>query len=158
MEVLAEKWAQQFYVFTILYTALVMITRISILQLYLRIWREAAVGIWFRRTCWALIWIHVVTLSAYCLSFVFQCTPVSYAWTFWSGLIKGTCVNRQGQIYSLGAINICYDVVVFVLPLHNFLKLNISWRRKTGVLTIFMVGLLVTICAIVSCHPPFLSS
>ncbi|CZT14431.1 uncharacterized protein RCC_00408 [Ramularia collo-cygni] len=140
---------QQFFVFTILYCALVMVTRISILQLYLRIWREAAVGVWFRRTCWILIWVHVVTLFAYCISLVFQCTPVAYAWTAWDGLHKGTCVNRQGQLYSLGAINICYDVIVFVLPLHNFLKLNISWRRKTGVLTIFMVGLLVTICAVI---------
>lgn len=127
-----------------------MLTRVSILQLYLRIWREAAVGIWFRRTCWALIAIHVATLFAYCISLVFQCTPVSYAWKFWDGLHNGTCVNRQGQLYSLGAINISYDVIVFVLPLHNFLKLNISWQRKMGVCTIFMVGLLVTICAIVS--------
>lgn len=127
-----------------------MLTKISILQLYLRIWTEDSVSIWFRRTCWFLIVVHIVTILAFVFSEIFICTPVAYSWHFWDGLHMGRCANRAAQLYALGAINICYDVVVFVLPLHNFLKLNISWRRKTGVLTIFMVGMLVTICSIVS--------
>lgn len=126
-----------------------MITKVSVLQLYLRIWTAEAVSHWFRRTCWAFIWILITTMFAFVISLIFQCGPVSYAWNDWDGLHKGTCINRAGQIYALGAINIAYDVFVFVLPLHNFLKLNISWRRKMGVCMIFMVGLLVTVCSIV---------
>lgn len=147
---------QYFFVFTILYTVLVMLTKVSILQLYLRIWSEDAVSIWFRRTCWFLVAVHLVTILAFVFSEIFICSPVPYSWHFWDGLHQGSCANRAAQLYALGAINICYDVVVFILPLHNFLKLNISWRRKTGVLTIFMVGMLVTICSIVS--TTFLSS
>ncbi|EMF07960.1 uncharacterized protein SEPMUDRAFT_31767, partial [Sphaerulina musiva SO2202] len=138
-----------FFVFTILYTVLVMLTKVSILQLYLRIWSEDAVSIWFRRTCWFLVAVHLVTILAFVFSEIFICSPVPYSWHFWDGLHQGSCANRAAQLYALGAINICYDVVVFILPLHNFLKLNISWRRKTGVLTIFMVGMLVTICSII---------
>lgn len=147
---------QYFFVFTILYTVLVMLTKVSILQLYLRIWSEDAVSIWFRRTCWFLVAVHLVTILAFVFSEIFICSPVPYSWHFWDGLHQGSCANRAAQLYALGAINICYDVIVFILPLHNFLKLNISWRRKTGVLTIFMVGMLVTICSIVSAT--FLSS
>ncbi|USW50678.1 hypothetical protein Slin15195_G039970 [Septoria linicola] len=138
-----------FFAFTIVYTVLVMLTKISILQLYLRIWAEDSVSIWFRRTCWFLVAVHVVTIAAFVFAEIFLCTPVAYSWNYWDGLHKGKCANRAAQLYALGAVNICYDVVVFILPLHNFLKLNISWRRKTGVLTIFMVGMLVTICSIV---------
>ncbi|KAK4495211.1 hypothetical protein PRZ48_013540 [Zasmidium cellare] len=140
---------KQFYVFEIFYTLIVMTTKVSILQLYLRIWTEEAVSLWFRRTCWSFIWILISTMFAFVVSLIFQCSPVSYAWTDWDGLHHGHCINRAGQIYALGAINIAYDVFVFVLPLHNFLKLNISWRRKMGVCLIFMVGLLVTVCSIV---------
>lgn len=140
---------QQFYVFEIMYTMIVMVTKVSILQLYLRIWTEEAVSFWFRRACWAMIWILITTMFAFVISLIFQCDPVSYAWNDWDGLHHGHCINRAGQIYSLGAINIAYDVFVFILPLHNFLKLKISWRRKMGVCMIFMVGLLVTICSIV---------
>ncbi|CAK1359630.1 unnamed protein product [Cercospora beticola] len=138
-----------FFAFTIIYTILVMVTKVSILQLYLRIWTEDATSIWFRRVCWFLIAVHVVTIVAFVFAEIFSCGPVSFGWTFWDGLHDGYCINRSAELYALGAINICYDVVVFILPLHNFLKLNISWRRKTGVLLIFMVGLLVTICSIV---------
>ncbi|KAK4608995.1 hypothetical protein CLAFUW4_14361 [Fulvia fulva] len=140
---------KEFYVFEILYTCLVMLTKVSILQLYLRIWTEEAVSRWFRRTCWVFIVIHLLTLLGFAFSFVAQCSPVSYTWTQWDGLHEGHCVQQAAQIYVLGAINIAYDVFVFVLPLHNFLKLNISWRRKTGVCLIFMAGLVVTICSIV---------
>lgn len=133
-----------------------MLTKVSILQLYLRIWSKDAVSIWFRRTCWFLVAVHLVTILAFVFSEIFICSSVPYSWHFWDGLHQGSCANRAAQLYALGAINICYDVVVFILPLHNFLKLNISWRRKTGVLTIFMVGMLVTICSIVSAN--FLSS
>ncbi|EME38910.1 hypothetical protein DOTSEDRAFT_117662, partial [Dothistroma septosporum NZE10] len=140
---------EEFYVFEILYTCLIMLTKVSILQLYLRIWTEGAVSKWFRRTCWIAIIIHLCTLLAFALSFVWQCGPVSYSWTQWDGLHSGHCIGRAGHIYALGAVNIAYDVFVFMLPLHNFLKLNISWRRKTGVCLIFMAGLVVTICSII---------
>lgn len=107
-------------------------------------------SVWFRRTCWIMIAVHLATILAFVFSEIFICTPVAYSWHYWDGLHMRRCANRAAQLYALGAINICYDVVVFVLPLHNFLKLNISWQRKTGVLTIFMVGMLVTICSIVS--------
>ncbi|KAF2206935.1 hypothetical protein CERZMDRAFT_22441, partial [Cercospora zeae-maydis SCOH1-5] len=138
-----------FLIFTIVYTVLVMVSKVSILQLYLRIWTIDAVSIWFRRLCGFLIIVHSITIVAFVFAVIFSCGPVSYGWTFWDGLHTGYCINRSAMLYALGAINICYDVLVFILPLHNFLKLNISWRRKTGVLLIFMVGLLVTICSIV---------
>ncbi|SMR64537.1 unnamed protein product [Zymoseptoria tritici ST99CH_3D1] len=139
----------QFFVFLILYTLLVFTTKVSILQLYLRIWTEDATSRWFRLTCWILILLQIVTMLSYCISIIFMCTPVAYSWKWWDGLHSGHCVNRKAQIYSLGAINICFDVIVFILPLHNFLKLNISWKRKMGVCTIFMVGVLVTVCSII---------
>lgn len=139
-----------FYVFQILYCMIVFLTKISILQLYLRIWTKEAVSRWFRRTCWILIGINSLTMLGFGFSLVAQCSPVSYAWTFWDGLHAGACVDRPAQIYVLGAFNITYDVFVFVLPLHNFLKLNIGWRRKFGVCLVFMVGLLVTVCSVVS--------
>jgi hypothetical protein len=126
-----------------------MISKVSILQLYLRIWTHESVTIWFRRTCWLLVAVHIVTMLAFVLAMIFVCTPVSFSWHYWDGLHEGRCLNRSALLYALGAVNIGYDVVVFVLPLHNFLKLNISGGRKIGVCTIFMVGILVTICSIV---------
>ena len=129
-----------------------------------------AVSRWFRLAIWLLIFLNLITMLGFALSLVAQCGPISYvrlpilstipvglrltmalaqAWHNWDGLHVGHCVNRSAQIYVLGAFNIAYDVIVFVFPLHNFLKLNISWQRKFGVCLIFMIGLLVTVCSIV---------
>ncbi|KAI9727419.1 MAG: hypothetical protein M1834_008425 [Cirrosporium novae-zelandiae] len=89
----------------------------------------------------------------YCVIFdaisLFQCTPVSLAWTRWDGQHKGVCRNINAQIWSCAAINIALDAATLILPLPELYKLALSTRRKIQILAMFSVGFFVTIISVI---------
>ncbi|RMY70375.1 hypothetical protein D0863_05817 [Hortaea werneckii] len=137
-----------FFVLEFVYIGILVITKISILLLYLRIF-PSTVSTWFRVT----IWIVVGLCSAYCLamwfSILFECDPIGYNWTRWDGEHEGKCINARALIYSSSSINIVLDLMVFFLPFPKLMKLEVSGRKKIGICLTFVLGLFVTICSAV---------
>ncbi|KAK4497496.1 hypothetical protein PRZ48_011947 [Zasmidium cellare] len=79
-------------------------------------------------------------------------------WTYISEILYNTIIMTTKiavvllylpLTYSYGAVSVSYDVLIFFLPIHSLLKLNITWQRKVGVCAVFLVGFVVTIIAIV---------
>ncbi|CZT14894.1 uncharacterized protein RCC_12259 [Ramularia collo-cygni] len=139
---------KSFYVGEVLYALIIVMTKISLVLLYLRIWPADSVTRNFRRSCWAL----VAVLAAFCLSgflaLVLQCNPVNYVWLQVTG-IEGTCINLEALIYAHGAINVCFDIVVILLPIHVLTKMKLPYTKKAGLSAVFLVGFLVTICSLI---------
>ncbi|RMZ30021.1 hypothetical protein D0859_05884 [Hortaea werneckii] len=137
-----------FFVLEFVYIGILVITKISILLLYLRIF-PSTVSTWFRIT----IWIVIGLCSAYCLamwfSILFECDPIGYNWTRWDGEHEGNCINARALIYSSSTINIVLDLMVFFLPFPKLMKLEVSGRKKVGICLTFVLGLFVTICSAV---------
>ena len=46
------------------------------------------------------------------------------------------------RVRSASAVNIAIDLIIMVIPIPELLKLSMSWRKKLGLLAIFMVGVL----------------
>ena len=70
----------------------------------------------------------------------FQCTPVSYVWSWWKlppG--TGTCINLHALGISNGAINLALDLSIMLLPLPELWKLRLPPKKKAGVFAIFIV-------------------
>ncbi|RMX77454.1 hypothetical protein D0869_09879 [Hortaea werneckii] len=139
---------QMFFVLEFVYIGILVITKISILLLYLRIF-PSTVSTWFRVN----IWIVIGLCSAYCLamwfSILFECDPIGYNWTRWDCEHEGNCINARALIYSSSSINIVLDLMVFFLPFPKLLKLEVSGRKKIGICLTFVLGLFVTICSAV---------
>lgn len=139
---------QMFFVLEFVYIGILVITKISILLLYLRIF-PSTVSTWFRVN----IWIVIGLCSAYCLamwfSILFECDPIGYNWTRWDGEHEGSCINARALIYSSSTINIVLDLMVFFLPFPKLMKLEVSGRKKIGICLTFVLGLFVTICSAV---------
>ncbi|RMY96503.1 hypothetical protein D0861_00125 [Hortaea werneckii] len=137
-----------FFVLEFVYIGILVITKISILLLYLRIF-PSTVSTWFRVT----VWIVIGLCSAYCLamwfSILFECDPIGYNWTRWDGEHKGNCINARALIYSSSTINIVLDLMVFFLPFPKLMKLEVSGRKKVGICLTFVLGLFITICSAV---------
>ncbi|KAI7348839.1 hypothetical protein KC320_g6410 [Hortaea werneckii] len=137
-----------FFVLEFVYIGILVVTKISILLLYLRIF-PSTVSTWFRVT----IWIVIGLCSAYCLamwfSILFECDPIGYNWTRWDGEHEGSCINARALIYSSSTINIVLDLMVFFLPFPKLIKLEVSGRKKVGICLTFVLGLFVTICSAV---------
>ena len=124
-----------------------MLTKISILLLYLRLFPETEK--WFRAACLGLISVSGITVIPSYFTILFQCDPIAFAWLRWDRNHPGTCINTVAQISALAGVNITLDLLVFMLPIPRLLKLNVSTSKKIAVLPVFLTGLFVTICSVV---------
>lgn len=140
---------QIFWIEQYIYQAIVVITKISIVFLYLRIFpREVSRN--FTYICYAVVGTLVAYLVAMLVFFGMQCQPINFFWKQWDGEHSGHCINFQLGIYIGSGVNIALDLVVFFLPIPGLAKLQVKdKRRKIGVLFIFLVGLFVTVCSII---------
>ncbi|KAK2768632.1 hypothetical protein FQN54_000488 [Arachnomyces sp. PD_36] len=66
----------------------------------------------------------------------------------WNSDIKGTCLPFGPTNYGLAGFTIACDVVIIALPIPLLLKLNIRTAQKTGLVCLFVLGILTTICSI----------
>jgi hypothetical protein len=71
---------------------------------------------------------------------IVQCIPISLAWDRWDGQHAGKCLNLNALGWTAAAMNIILDLVVICLPLKEMSQLKMSWRRKTGILLMFLGG------------------
>ncbi|KAL8968542.1 MAG: hypothetical protein Q9183_002417, partial [Haloplaca sp. 2 TL-2023] len=79
------------------------------------------------------------------LVLIFQCSPVHKSWL---PETPGTCLPNDATFFALAAITIFFDVVIFVLPIPLLLKLKIGFKKKAGLVVVFLLGLLTTVCSI----------
>jgi len=115
-----------------------MVTKISILAFYLRIFPDRT----FRISTFILMGIIIATLIAFLPSIIWECDPVSNAWTGYYGDPQHRCLNIFLISWIGSAINIVLDLAVMLLPIPHILKLSLSPRKKMQVLAMFSVGLL----------------
>ena len=114
------------------------VTKLSILAFYLRIFKDKN----FKRSTYALMGVVSLFLLAILPGTIFQCTPISYMWTSWTGETKGHCINVYLLTWLASALNILQDVAVILLPIPHLLKLSLSQKKKAQIVAMFCVGLL----------------
>ena len=132
-----------FYMAEVFYLTSTVLTKVSILFFYLRVFSNHT----FRWVVWGVIGACIAFYIGLLFPLVFQCTPISYAWTRWDGEHSGRCINIAAGIFSHAAINMVLDLVVLILPiplLYN-LQLTYSIMGKIHIFVMFSFGLVVTI-------------
>jgi hypothetical protein len=145
----SNTWMQYFYIDQYIYQVIIVLTKISIIFLYLRIFPKT-VSVRFSYLSWTVI----AALLAYCAGFLiysgFQCAPISYFWTQWDGEHTGYCNNFQLAVYINSGLNIFFDLTVCFLPISKLMAIQVQDKqRKVGVVLTFLVGLFVTACSMV---------
>ena len=68
-----------------------------------------------------------------------QCNPRE---KIWNPLLPGTCVDNNTNVVVGAGINLAFDFIMFLLPIHAILRLKIAIKRKLGIATVFATGLL----------------
>lgn len=122
------------------YCVLITTIKFSILLFYRRVFINHTTSTWFR-VAWYIItvWCFLWGVSTF-IAAVFQCTPVSYLWTQFSGKTKGKCVDFTALLIATAAVNIFTDVAVLVLPMPMVWKMKIEKAQKLAVSGIFLLG------------------
>lgn len=122
----------------VLYLSILPMTKISILCFYLRVFPKKEI----RVTAYVVMAFCVGYLISFVLISVFQCDPINGAYLRWDGEHNFKCNNINAQGWAAAIANMILDIVVMALPLRELYHLNLSLRKKLGVLCMFSLGIL----------------
>ncbi|KAK1994256.1 hypothetical protein LX36DRAFT_713996 [Colletotrichum falcatum] len=131
------------YALRIFYHSCIDMIKASILFSYLRIFHLPDEKI--RTALWVTMIINLLTGLIFVFVGVFQCQPITLAWTFWTGEAKGKCVNIVYVSLAHAGINITLDLWILILPATQIWGMNLARRKKFAVMAMFSLGLFLTV-------------
>lgn len=119
----------------VLYALSITIVKISILQLYRRVFTIQP----FRNLIYivggmCLIWFIVVI--GVCL---FQCRPIVAAW---DRTVVGKCMDLKVLYYGITISNMILDVIINLMPVKMIWKLQLPLKQRVLLLCIMLVGIM----------------
>ncbi|KAL1883188.1 hypothetical protein Daus18300_000246 [Diaporthe australafricana] len=129
----------------ILYMVALGLTKVAMLLLYLKVFP----GQTFRRICFVMVTICLAYIPAMGLATIFNCTPVNYNWTAWTGETEGHCFSFNTFAWAQSSINIVLDLIIILLPIPQLWKLNMGRKKRVQLVLMFSVGLFITVVSIV---------
>ncbi|KAF3903249.1 hypothetical protein ABW20_dc0105918 [Dactylellina cionopaga] len=128
------------------YTWSVTLIKMSILFLYERIIPKTHS---MRKVLIGFMVFQIVYFFACELTFIFQCNPIEGALDFTFRLYEAPkCIPLKPMLYSFGIIHIFVDLALLVLPIRVIWELQMPIKRKLSCLSLFVVGALGCVCAI----------
>ena len=124
------------YVCQLMYVLVQVFAKVAILSLYYRLFGIQSKWFrWFVRGSIAFMFVHGVI---YFLLVMFQCVPIE---AVWNKLIDGKCLEVNYGIALSGAcMSIAEDVIILVLPIPQLWKLQMSLKKKIGIMLLLSVG------------------
>jgi len=138
---------QYFYAMSVYYSVMHFLIKGTFLTFFLRLspnrtfWLWTGVGFGLN--------IGMVMINIFFI--VFQCIPISAAWNTLAR-INAQCLNPQFIVYGPGAVNTLLDFYVFVLPIPTLWKLQMPFRRKLAVISVFAFGGAAVIMGLIRFH------
>ncbi|GJD02198.1 CFEM domain-containing protein [Colletotrichum higginsianum] len=139
--------AYAFYALQTLYHSCIDMIKASILFMYLRIFHLPDEKI--RVALWITMGINILSGLSFIFVGLFQCQPISLAWTFWTGEATGKCVDIVLLALSHAGINIALDLWMLILPATQIWGMNLAVRKKVAIMAMFSLGLFLTIVSII---------
>ena len=118
------------------YAFCTLTTKIAILMLYQRV---------FVTRRWNFLdWVIKVLLAIIILFYaattfvkIFFCTPRT---KIWDAAISGTCIDIAKVLDANGIFNVITDILMLLIPMKSVWYLQMSTKKKIGIVTIFSVG------------------
>jgi hypothetical protein len=121
------------YVSRLLYIAVQVLTKVSIVLFFRRVFERA----WIRKASNILIVLLVLHGLIFLFLMAFQCLPVEAEWD--PGMPK-KCLNTTAIIFAGGISAIIEDVVIVLLPLPLLYKLQMTWKKRFAVVVMLSLG------------------
>ncbi|RDW78011.1 hypothetical protein BP5796_05863 [Coleophoma crateriformis] len=128
----------------VIYVVLTSIMKASIASTLLQ-WAHKRVHIVL---LWTAIVLDALICSVFVFYLIFQCQPVSYAWTFIDPKSKGHCAPLTGQLYmgyALCLVTISLDMLFLFVPFFMLKGRGVSQRVKLYIYGLFGLGVLASI-------------
>jgi hypothetical protein len=72
-----------------------------------------------------------------------QCQPLSYFWRqYIDSIDSGKCYSATPAMWVNGSFNVALDVWMILIPLREIHRLTMHWKKKMGVVIMFLMGTL----------------
>ncbi|KAK1845887.1 CFEM domain-containing protein [Colletotrichum chrysophilum] len=136
-----------FYALQVLYHSCIDLIKASILFMYLRIFHLPGEKV--RIILWATLILNILNGLIFIFVGLFQCQPISLAWTFWTGEAMGKCIDIVQLALAHAGINIALDVWMLIIPATQIWSMNLATKKKFAIMFMFGLGLFLTV---VSCY------
>ncbi|KAJ4347712.1 hypothetical protein N0V95_005166 [Ascochyta clinopodiicola] len=135
-----------FYVCQMLYIAVQIFSKVAILALYSRLFPDFIT--WFRWSVRGMITFMFVHGLVFFLLVIFQCWPIKSIWD--KTVTDARCLPVSAAIGFTGAaLSIVEDVIILLLPLPLVWKLQMSTKKKIGVIFLISVGSFASITSMI---------
>ncbi|KAF4625375.1 hypothetical protein G7Y89_g12788 [Cudoniella acicularis] len=99
----------------------------------------------YRQVIWGVMIACVVSHVVGTLFLVLVCLPLKKSW---EPYVQGVCLPTGTIFYTFSATSIFFDVLIFFLPMPFLRDLQMSDRKKYGLMALFLLGLFTTVCSI----------
>lgn len=130
------KLLQFYYVCQMLYILVQIFSKVAILSLYSRLFPSFIH--WFQWSVRGLIIFMFTHGVVFFLLVTFQCLPIS---SIWDKTISGKCIPITAVVGFTGAgLSIAEDFIILLLPIRELWKLQMSSKKKIGLLFLLSVG------------------
>ncbi|KAF3059928.1 hypothetical protein GL218_08761 [Daldinia childiae] len=120
--------------------------RVSITLFYLRIFGHGN-NVTIRRILYAFLALQGVYVVVFSITPIWACQPLYWAWDPLQHPLHCNDLYYTYSTIGLYSVSLAYDVVLLLFPIYPVLKLNMGWRRRIGILVIFMLGAAASIAA-----------
>ncbi|KAG6035059.1 hypothetical protein E4U41_006266 [Claviceps citrina] len=138
-------FVEYFFVVEIFYVAEMALIKLSLSLFYLPIFPGTTIHRLLMANCILNAGLGVI----FVLIAIFSCTPVSRYWTqYLDNNSTGYCIDLNLIAWLHSSFNIVLDVLMIALPLSQIKGLNMHWKKKVGVVLMFLMGTFVTIVTI----------
>ncbi|VUC24531.1 unnamed protein product [Clonostachys rosea] len=127
-----------FFITAVLYFALTALVKLLFLSFYLKVFPTRVV----QQILWGTFAVTALWGIGFVFLVIFQCQPISYFWKKWDGLHDGTCLDANTIGWANASSGIALDLWILAIPLLQLRKLQLKWKKKIGVVLMFLVGAL----------------
>ena len=127
------KW---FNAATVVYAPTILAAKLAILYIYRRVFVPRRWGIFD----WTLRIFMAILVCFYLATFlvkIWECNPRE---RIWNRSIPGKCVNVSSLLNASGLFNTLTDIIILLIPVKSVWNLNMTTKRKVGVVGAFTVG------------------
>ncbi|PHH76246.1 hypothetical protein CDD80_1695 [Ophiocordyceps camponoti-rufipedis] len=136
-----------FYLVALFYIIMTIVAKAAINFFYLSIFPGERTRL--------LLWCTAVFILSFGMASllvgIFQCRPVAFYWKMYrpkQDAKAGSCVNIHVATYVNGGINIALNIWLIMVPLVIIGKLELHWKKKLGVIIMFLIGVFDTVVSI----------
>jgi hypothetical protein len=134
-------WKEHTYIKTLFYNLSLCFTKISILLLYLRLFKTFT---YLRIAIWGVLGIVVVyNLWSICMYLTF-CIPLQ---KYWHPQLEGYC-HPVTVWWALTYLHIVSDFLIFVLPIPGIVPMSIPRTQRAGLLCLLCIGFFVCLISV----------